>query len=290
MRYIKGIHFNVHPHPRNFAVAPMEEIGFRGKDLHKLAPYYLIRLPDGDPRLDRLTEFLDREGIDWHVSRYAEYTSEELQQSELLELGVARGDRGEIGPKYGTEYDMSTGCPACGTGAVQISPPRLSRSKLPTKGRMASTFGGGYLIEHTLAIDLSILLRSTEDLRQVEDRRTLEKLPWWQIHPRYTMPRMHESTSGITTDKDQCKVCRREGYFNVREWPLEPVYRRSELPDTLPDLANSWECFGHTSVKIKDNYQLFATPSVFVSNRVMRFLQERKVKEARFYPIRLVDE
>lgn len=74
------------------------------------------------------------------------------------------------------------------------------------------------------------------------------------------------------------------------EWPLEQVYRRSELPETLPDLANSWECFGHTTVKIKNTYQLFSNPCLYVSNRVMRFFQENKVKEARFYPVRLLND
>ena len=80
-----------------------------------------VRLEETDPRIPILREIIERHGrrwLDWHEDRY---TEEELDSARLLLMHANRQCEIDGGVKWGTTYDLSGACPACGTGGRQTS-------------------------------------------------------------------------------------------------------------------------------------------------------------------------
>lgn len=256
--------------------------------------FFTFCLPESDPRLAALRKGLDEAGVQWSTRREAVYSREDLEQAPLLVLGMDMPGRGNTGPAHGTEYDVSTGCPHCGTGAKQVTALRIRSSVLPRKIRAFPTGMGDVLVRDDLARILQESMTSTAGLRQVEDQQTHIALPWYQLLPTFTLPPLGPSTTGIKRGAPPpCTVCRRDGYFaNVKE-PFMPVYLRRDLPvrvDRLPDVCASWECFGKSSMgDTKNTGWHLARPMILISNRLLRVFLEHKVKGVGFTPVRFVD-
>ncbi|MCC6660710.1 MAG: hypothetical protein IT437_07465 [Phycisphaerales bacterium] len=242
--------------------------------------------------MQRLFVALDELDLDppWDYRTEVHYDRSDLESCEYVHLHVNRAARGDTGPSFGTDYDLSTGCPECGTGARQSSPLRISRGSLPKKARAMRTHHGEVLIDHELATDMMIELRSERGLRQVEDRRLLTPLPWWQVLPEVSMPPAEAST-GFTVDPDRCPKCRRAGFGPARDWrPLEFTYRLGAAERrALPDFVSTWEHFGESRIRYRPGYVLgFALPDILVSNRVMRLCWKAKIKGLQFVPVRFI--
>lgn len=272
---------------RLFQAAGFEADEYDAVDFLKNAD---TRRPSDDPRLKQLLRNLHEAGIEASFREEIEYEPEDLYGAELLLMRVARNPRGTAGPEYGTEYDLSTGCSACKTGARQISPLRLGPKEIPKKPGIWPISRGGIILDEGLAHELQIVIKSACGLRQCEDRQTHRKLPWWQILPDLAMPPLDSTSRGVETE-EQCPVCKREGFFNDPDVPERYVYRMNKKQRAkLQDFIATWEHFGHTLLDPKEtSYPGFAEPGILVSNRVMRVFLDKKVKAVNFIPVQFID-
>lgn len=263
-------------------------------ELKEYCGLYTIRLPILDPRVPRLVEALDALSFDppWHYHTDVEYDRADLEPAEYVELHVNRApNRSDTGPLHGTDYDISDACPECGTPARQVSPLRLSRGVLPKKARALRTYNGEILIDHELAIDIMLEVGGARGLRQVEDRKLLCELPWWQILPDTAMPPADPCTPYTVDAEGQCKRCRRDGFGPPMDMrPLEFHYRMSPADRrAMPDFVYTWEHFGVSMIKYKPGHVIrFASPRILVSNRAMRVFWRKKVRGLRFTPARFI--
>lgn len=294
MREYKFITFTSDPPPRAKIRRMLADLGIteRNCELEDLDGVYFVRMPTTDPRLDGLIAALNKLPFDppWSLRIEVEYDRSDLESCEFVALDVNRAPKGDTGLAYGTEYDLSTGCPECGTGARQISALRINASALPKKARIMRTYNSDILIDHELANDLMIELRSDRGLRQVEDRRSHKPLPWWQILPDTYMPPVDPST-GLRTE-DQCPRCHRNGFYGREDQrPIEYTYRMSKRDrSTLPDFVYTWEHGGFSSLKPRPGYVAsLAQADVLISNRVMRILWARNIRGLELTPVRFVE-
>jgi hypothetical protein len=168
-------------------------------------------------------------------------TDPDLSNDKLFMLWARVAERGDPDPGGGTAYALDTACPACGTGAKQISPLRLKRRDLPTGKPIAQTFRCWKLLHDSVVRVLKKEFDVAKDLTPVEDAKTGARLPFWQLRPMFVMPPMAPETKGMQIE-GQCPTCRRDGHYGS---DLEPAYRLDAATlAALPPLSQTWECFG----------------------------------------------
>jgi hypothetical protein len=265
----------------------------RTADVREFDGYFGVRLPIDDPRLERLGAELDKMLLDppWDCRIEVEYERKDLEPCHYVSLRIDRVPKGDTGPMYDTEYDMSGACPKCGTGFRQVSPLRIHRSQLPKKARAVRTYQDEILIDNDLATDIMLELGSDRGLRQIEDRRMRDLLPWWQILPDTSMPPADPAT-GLDASVIQCQRCKRDGFGSDRpDWrPIELAYRMSERDRaSLPDFVWTWETFGKSQLRWEPRYRIgLQNPDILISNRVMRVFWAKKVRGVKFIPVRFL--
>jgi hypothetical protein len=270
-----------------------EDVDIRStnSNLEAIGSSFFVRLSVNDPRLPMLIASLDKLQLDpsYDFRREIEYDREDLEAAEFLVLSVDRAPKGLTGPLQDTEYDLSTGCPECGTGSRQVSPLRISAKALPAKGHLAQTYSHEVLVSEHLATELRIELRGDRALRQVEDRRSREKLPWWQILPDTYMPPLAPETRGLS-GSGLCPKCKRDGFGYGLPDPFEPAYRMSRAERSKqPDFVFTWEHFGVSQLKWEPGRSIgLAYPGTLVSNRAMRVFLKNEVRGVKFIPVRFV--
>lgn len=293
MKEYKFISFTANPPPRASLWKMLTELNITKKsDIEEIDGAFYVRMLTNDPRLEKLVAELDKLPLDppWHYRVEVEYERSDLESCEFVSLHIDRAAKGDTGPMYDTEYDLSTACPECGTGARQVSPLRISASALPKKARAMRTHHGEILIGHDLATDLMVALGSERGLRRAEERRIRTDLPWWQVLPETYMPPA-ELATGHRVVNEQCPRCKRDGFgFGEEQRPLEFTYRMSENDRrALPDFVYTWEHFGTSRIKWKPGYTIgLAHAAILVSNRVMRALWAAKLREGKFTPVRFI--
>jgi len=220
------------------------------------------------------------------------YTDKELRDSSLLSLIVTRAEIDPWGPNYGTTYDITRGCPTCGTGAMQSSPFYAPSSVFPKKGLVCDS-GTEKFIATPLADAFRAASVTGLELRQVQSARQRMPLSWWQLIPEYIMPQMSPATKGIARGDDPlpCSHCRRDGYYHTIKEPEEIVYARSNIDadlDELPDVVQTWECFDVSWIDHKDfRRSRFAAPAILVKPKVFDILRKLKVRHVCFTPVRI---
>jgi hypothetical protein len=274
------------------------DINESNSNFETIGSSFFVRLRNDDPRLPRLIKALDKLPLDppYGVRREVEYERKDLEAAEYLILCPTKAEKGQTGPLYETDYDFSTGCPECGTGATQTSPLRITPAALPVKGHVALTLNQEFLVDEFLATELRIDLRGECSLRQVEARRSREPLPWWQILPDVSMPPMDPLTEGVSgfgprEEGEGCTVCHRDAYGGGGFEPLIPVYRMTESEQqTLPHFVSTWEHFGRPSrIKFKTGYTIgLAMPMIVMSNFAMQVFLKNKIKGVSFVPVHFI--
>lgn len=258
------------------------------------SPGFAYSFNVSDPRLRQLLTLLQIEKIEYLKRVDHIYTKSELTTFPLLDLGVSCKSIDGGGPEHGTEYDVSTGCPECGTGAAQVSPLMLPLAELPRKGLICHTHVGHVLVTKTLAEALQHAALSGLELRQARFYRNKEPLPWWQILSTYTMPRMSPKTKGLARETKPgwgCPVCQRDMYSGTMKEPLEIAYDHTQVVSAaLPDVVQTWECFGRSVLHDDPERSLirgFAQPLLLVNQKVFQVFRELKVKQVAFSPVRI---
>ncbi|HVK71450.1 MAG TPA: hypothetical protein VM694_43655 [Polyangium sp.] len=79
-------------------------------------PVVEVRLEANDPRLSLLLQLLLVHKVEWSEDRWDEYTDEEYESAPLIEIPGTFEVEVLGGPRFGTDYDLSTACPTCGAG------------------------------------------------------------------------------------------------------------------------------------------------------------------------------
>lgn len=264
--------------------------GLAGED-HFLCGLYGRMFDERDPKLQVLRSLLSRERIEWSERIEDHYDDSELRSFPLLDLSVDRKEIDPYGPTRGTTYDLSTGCPQCGTGATQTSPFLAPPRSLPKTGLLCAssseTFVATPLAEALRAEDVSGI-----ELRQVLSSTDRTPLPWFQIVSSFEMPKMAPSTKGIVRDPTlpPCPRCQRDGHYHTVKEPLQIVYDSASLTvGELPDVVHTWECFGRSGIHAENfRYSRFAPPLILVNRKVFEIFRAMGVKHARFTPVRFV--
>lgn len=264
--------------------------GLAGED-HFLCGLYGRMFDERDPKLQVLRSLLSRERIEWSERIEDHYDDSELRSFPLLDLSVDRKEIDPYGPTRGTTYDLSTGCPQCGTGATQTSPFLAPPRSLPKTGLLCASSS-----ETFVATPLADALRAEDvsgiELRQVLSSTDRTPLPWFQIVSSFEMPKMAPSTKGIirSSTLPPCPRCQRDGHYHTVKEPLQIVYDSASLTvGELPDVVHTWECFGRSGIHAENfRYSRFAPPLILVNRKVFEIFRAMRVKHARFTPVRFV--
>lgn len=253
---------------------------------HTLHAYRGITLPSTDRRLGELRHLLSCEGIEWSERRDVRYTDMELRHSPLLQLRVTSTPRGRGGPTWGTRYDLATGCPQCGTGAIQISPLYLKPTELPKHGDIFSTELGDILVSNSLAESIEEANITGVELRQARASRIEKPLTWWQLLAIQHLPPIAPETTGQVI-WNQCPICQRDGFFfDDPEQPLQLHYRRDVVNvDALPVVVATWERSGNSHLKLSLEESVFAPGLLLVKPAVFELFRDNKVRGVSFLPV-----
>lgn len=247
-----------------------------------------------DPVLASLRKVLSDAGVKWSERVEHIYSVKELKQFPFLRLGVNRKSIDGGLPREGALYDLSSACPQCGTGAVQVSPLLLVERQLPRKGDLVTTYSGHLLISEHLAQAFREHDVTGVELRQALAKRTQAPLPWWQVLCGYTMPPAGPQTRGLIHDISPgwgCPVCNRDMYAEVFSHPLLLVYSRSQVdPAALPDIVQTWECFGRSVPRDDPARSLirgYAQPLILIGQKVFAILLDLKVRDTFYTPVKI---
>lgn len=272
----------------------VENLGL-GKGWHDIEGYYVMprfeyTFEASDPRLPNLLGFLKEQAYEWLETRENRYSDEELRQSALLSFGLEAAHR-DTGRQNIERFDLSKGCPHCGSGSLPMAPLVVKASALPKTATMCQTLDGQYLVTEPLHQSLcNAELTSLEVMQVVTKKR--EALAWWQLVPCHYLPPMAPETKGIirsrTLEKKACVHCRRDNYFHTPDKPEQIVYYRSQLGGRpLPDIAWTWECFGVSGMHVNG---YVPQPRLIVSPKVFDVFRRLKVKGACFTPVTILDK
>lgn len=250
-----------------------------------------VTLEEADSRVPVLLQLLGQHGADWSEWHRDSYTEEELDSARLLLMHPNRQCEIDGGAKWGTTYDLSAGCPACGTGARQTSAVFVDGSEELRElagHRAGATYHNHYLVEEGIAAELESIGATGLSFHSVyavmPDRRQV-KLRWRQLSARRTLPPMSPRTTGLTRNR-VCEVCRRNGYFRTNEAPTRIVYRASDLRDA-EDVNLSWENYWFATLKPELRDSLLSAPWLLVTPKVRRVFRDAGVTTFDWLPVRV---
>jgi hypothetical protein len=213
------------------------------------------------------------------------YTAEELVTSSMLWMSVTTPNKGEGGPTTGTRYDFAHACAECGTGALQTSPLVLNLPSPPRQSDAFETRTREFVISPRFAQGLERESVSGINQQLVVNPRG-ESIPWVQLLPQGTMPRLAESSRGILVE-GACPTCGRDGRFHSSREPIELAYDDLDL-DQVPDVAVTWECFGNSKRSADPLRSHFAQPLVLVKPKVLQVARDLNIRGLSFTPVRVV--
>ncbi len=188
-----------------------------------------VTLEETDPRLPVLLDILKKRDKTWREDHYDVCTEEELDSARLLLMQPNREIELFGGVEYGTTYDLSGACPACGTGGKQTSTLFVDAETL---GELEGKRAGSTIFFH-IVVDPGFeaeLVRigatgiSFRDVYAVTRDKRQFKIPFRQLCAARTLPPMSPSTTGLVRD-EVCEVCGRNGYFETDAQPTRVVYR-----------------------------------------------------------------
>lgn len=222
-----------------------------------------------------------------YITREARHFEPPELESPLVWLKATGKPRGLGGPSYGTAYDLSKGCPRCGTGSPQISPLFVRVRDAPARSNVWQTLDGELLVASDLSSALEVA--TGVDMRQALSHITSRPLPWFQVIPLYELPPMAPTTVGVyQSDRAlmaPCPRCHRDGYFTRTNYTI-----RYELDlASVPDVSHTSEHFGR-SVSVEPFVKShLAQPLPIVRRSVFTRLIGAGAKEIAAYPLDVID-
>ena len=238
-------------------------------------PLYSFDFVDGSAELEALRAALRDLGIEWSEQFDHRYTDREILQAPLVLPILRRAPQGD--PRF-LDFDVSVACPRCGAGARQVGPIRFKGYEIRAKGGAFPMANGYWLFSETVVESLARF--SGIELRQAEDLRSRQLLPWFQAIATHELPPMHPDSTGFTGFG--CPRCARGGYFHRSEEPPMIVYDGAAVDVAgVPDVSATFEHLGWS----RPEDLFFAQPSLIFKSRVVKALREAKVRLLQFYPV-----
>jgi hypothetical protein len=249
-----------------------------------------VTLDEADPRLPVLRALLKKTKAGSLPEYLHIYTEEDLDSARLLLMKIARHPEVPGGVKYGTTYDLSGTCPACGTCAKQTSDLFVDAESLEllTGQRGGSTECGHILVDPRIEAELVRIGATGISFRDVyarwPDERTL-KISFRQLCADKTLPPMSPSTTGLGREP-YCELCERDNHGLSMWHPTRLVYRASDLRDA-DDVNMSWENVGDGLPRPELKDSLLAYPWMLVTPKVCRIFRDAGVTCFDWIPIRV---
>ncbi|MDI3291461.1 hypothetical protein [Polyangium sp. 15x6] len=257
--------------------------------------FVYVTLEVEDPRLALLQKLLLSYKVDWQERRWDEYTDEEYEAARLILVTETIDVFVAGGPRFGTDYDLSSACPACGAGMRQTSAYVLAGIYPELIGRLeeyrAVDSYSEILVDERLADILEgagisgLSFRSVYSLQK--DNRQI-KLPWRQMWASHTLPPMSPRSTGIESD-EVCKSCRRGKYHTTSKQPTRIAYRAQDLFGAK-DVNRMWEHFGDVRWTGDLKTAVLGQPYFLVTPKVWRIFRDAGVTGFQWLPIRVVED
>jgi len=254
-----------------------------------------VRLDATDPRLPLLQKLLLGYKVEWFEDRWDEYTDEDFEAAPLIKVA----DTFEIdvlgGPRFGTDYDLSTACPTCGAGMRQTSAYVLdgtSKDSMPKLGQFRAVDSySEILVDDRLAETLESAGLSGLSFRSVyarqKDMRQIE-LPWRQLWASHTLPPMSPRSTGIERGR-VCKSCGRSRFDASVKEPKRIAYHAKDLVGAQ-DVNRMWEHFGLARWNGDLKTAVLWQPDFLVTPKVWRIFRDAGVTGFTWLPIRVVED
>jgi hypothetical protein len=248
-------------------------------------------LEENDPRLRVLLDLLKQHHVDWSEDHHDDYTEEDLDRASLLMMHPTQVIMIRAGVDYGTTYDLTGTCPACGTSAKQTSSLFIDAEDLHYfEGQRAVTTDCAYiLVDAKLEADL-VRTGATgmffRDVYAVGPRYRSRKIPFRQLCATKTLAPVSPSTTGLRLDRP-CKVCWRNGCCGDSLEPYRPIYRAVDL-EGIDDVNMSWENIypAQLEPELKDSFLSYPSWMV-VSPKVFRVFRDADVTCVAWAPARV---
>lgn len=250
---------------------------------------YKVVLHRKDSKLNKILAELTKIGperFNWNYKTERIYTDNELAQFTLLRM-IVRTGRGEGGPTYGTQYDLSEACPKCGTGAKQISPLVVKAGEVPYRKDIFGNYDDDFLISPRLKERLKKSDLTGFEIRHVKTLgKTRGKFDYSQLLFTNQLPPFAESSK--IARSNPCPKCNRDGYFEFSIYEPTEIHYKSERFSKIKllDFNNTYECFGNSGIN-KDDFSKshFAQPLILVTPNVLNIFRELKITQVDFEPV-----
>jgi hypothetical protein len=240
---------------------------------------------DDDARLAVFRQELVSAGLEWSERQERVFAAREIEQAPLLWMFLKTAERGFGGPRYGTRYDLSSACPQCGTGAIQVSPLRLNPSEIGRVRDVFQTLDHEYLISAPLAKALGEASLTGLDLRQAQSSVDSTDLSWFQLVAKNELPPLSSRTKGLIRE-NPCTGCGRDGYYNTVREPTALVYEFKDVEtEGLPDASHTYEHFGKSVLREPFSESHLAAPLLIVKPSVYRAFRAQRVRGLSFEPV-----
>jgi len=246
-----------------------------------------VKLDDGDARLTKLLEVLNKYDVNPDMFSYVEYSDEDRQNAVLLRMINDPNTWVSAGPEHGTKYDLTDACPKCGSGAKQSSALYVSGDHLQRirQHRAVGTWGGGPLVDGGIEKklrDSRVTGISFGDVyaRLKNTKRTL--VARHEIIVTHTLPPAANTSKLDRTDA--CSSCGRGG---IQGSP-NICYHRQVLGN-IRDFNLTWEWFGPFDYNGDLKKSRFSTPAILVTPKVMNIFREAGVTTFDWIPIFVED-
>jgi len=252
-----------------------------------------VRLDVDDTRLPLLQKLLLAYKVDWSEDRWDEYTDEEYEAAPLIRVTSTNEVSVIGGPRFDTEYDLSSACPACGAGMRQTGAYVLDGTYGESVAKLAQFRAvdsyGEILVDESLAKTLEDAGLSGLSFRSVYARQEdfqKVKLRWRQMWASHTLPPMSPRSTGIVRDK-VCKSCGRSKFETTS--PERFVYRAQDLVGAQ-DVNWMWEHFGFVRWSGDLTTAVVWQPDFLVTPKVWRIFRDAGVTGFQWLPIRVVED
>jgi hypothetical protein len=200
---------------------------------------------------------------------------------------------GESGEPCKSEYDFSTACNTCGTGAVLTGNLRVKGFSKINKDFFA-TLDGDYIISKRL---YGKIRDSYKDLTllNVIDMRNKVLVDYYHLTSKIVLPRFQQKSTGLVIEK-QCPECKRNGFFShaiigdieknipTIVTPYNFIYKRFDFESIGNSMIiKTWECAGLSNKMPRGNFVIrYARPWIIVNQQIRAIFDQEKISNIEY--------
>lgn len=202
---------------------------------------------------------------------------------------------GESGESCKSDYDLSSACINCGTGAKLTGNLKVKGFSNIRKD-FFETLDGDYIISTRLYKLIHEDFNDFKLMRVIDSKNN--SLDFYHFDNRVILPRINKGSTGFVIDR-QCQTCKRNGYFTHAEignlekniptiiHPYIFKYDKNDLEKYKTNLIlNTWECFGLSNKIATGKYVIrYARPLTIVSEKIKDIFDREKLNDIEYEQI-----